>query len=121
MSRGGRRPGAGRPKGTIGKSTLEGIEKRRIFLEGVARYHEALFNSMLDLALGLCYQGKNGRIYTKKPNLKMIRYMFDQAFGRPPVAKDNVYYKQESEPDYSYIKNASPEEVNAAVNKILGK
>lgn len=61
-----------------------------------------IFNAMLDSALGLCYQGKNGRIYTKKPNNRMITYMLDRAFGRPGVAKDEVYH--EPEPDYSYIK-----------------
>lgn len=119
MSRGGRRPGAGRPKGTKGKSTLEGIESRRIFLEGVARHHQMIFNAMLDSALGLCYQGKNGRIYTKKNEQSHDHIYVRSGVWSAGVAKDEVYH--EPEPDYSYIKKASPEEVDTMVKKLLGK
>lgn len=52
MPRGGKQPGAGRPKGKKNKSTLEKESILRAFKERVLRSSDILFNSQITLARG---------------------------------------------------------------------
>ena len=55
MKNGGRRPGAGRPKGSKGKRTLEKEVLRGIFREVVAPEFEAMTRAQIAQAKGLSY------------------------------------------------------------------
>lgn len=52
---GGRRPGAGRAKGSVNKATKEMKEARKAFIERVNKNVDKLFNAQLDLAIGEKY------------------------------------------------------------------
>lgn len=49
---GGRREGAGRPKGSLGKRTLGALEAKQRYIERVNKYVDKLFDAQLDLAIG---------------------------------------------------------------------
>lgn len=49
---GGRREGAGRPKGALGKRTLGALQAKQRYIERVNKSVDKLFDAQLDLALG---------------------------------------------------------------------
>jgi hypothetical protein len=113
MARGGRRPGAGKPKGYKHANTLAKEELRRQLAERVARDFEALTDAQIQLALGVRHTFRrdvNGRwvhlidpqeiqealnsgadgdvywIYAKPPSIRAFAYLTDQAIGKAPQA-----------------------------------
>ncbi len=51
MANGGKRPGAGRPKGTIAKHTLEAQELRKRLIEAAKENWEAIVFTLIDKAV----------------------------------------------------------------------
>ena len=89
--RGGKQPGAGRPKGTKMKHTLDALEMRKYLVKRVSKELEPILTSQIELAKGLWYEkiGIDGtiKIFKEKPDINASKYLFDQAIGR---AKESV-------------------------------
>ncbi len=87
MSRGGRRSGAGKPKGRKASHTLEASQARARLIERIHEDMDELYEAWLSIALGEWKEGvvdgKPQRIYTRPPNASAIRDMLDRAMGRP--------------------------------------
>jgi hypothetical protein len=113
MPHGGRRPGAGKPRGYKHAHTLAKEEVRRQLTELVARELEALTKAQIQNALGVRYtflRDSNGRwayltdpleiqealnsgdegqvfwTYAKPPSIRAFAYLTDQAIGKAPQA-----------------------------------
>ena len=94
MQNGGKRPGAGRPKGSGGKPQKKTIEKR--IQEAEAREHmvnyfladwDRIEATMKAVALGdiqvLDIKGKEIQVYNKAPDTKMLQTISETVIGRP--------------------------------------
>lgn len=87
MAKGGKQPGAGRPKGTIMKHTADAIEMRKKIVETVNKNLTPLLEAKMDLALGHYEEreDKDGaiRVYQKAPDGPAIQYLLNQSVGKP--------------------------------------
>ncbi len=96
MPRGGRRAGAGKPKGRKASHTLEASQARVRLVERIHEDMDELYEAWLSVALGEWKEGvvdgKPQRIYTRPPNASAIRDMLYRAMGRPvqPVEAEVV-------------------------------
>ena len=76
----------GRPRGSLGKTALIGMEIRKQLAERVRKQYDKLMKAKMDLALGHLVQDINEdgqqRIYEKSPDGKAIEYLFDQTIGK---------------------------------------
>lgn len=86
MAKGGRQPGAGRPKGSITKSTADALEMRKRLIQRVSERLDPLLDSQFDLATGIHeaqeVDGKIVRVYKRAPDGAAGRYLLDQSVGR---------------------------------------
>lgn len=107
MPRGGKRPGAGRPKGSKEQHTLDREEARRYLSERVRKEIDPLATAQIESAKGLfvmfakteagpvrvtdpdlmqrCIESGEGTYYiaAKDPDQKALKDIFDREFGRP--------------------------------------
>ena len=74
MPPGGKRIGAGRPKGSKNKKTLEQIAARERFTARVYEQFDPLMDALMRVAKG----GEETR-----PDPVSLKYLFDQAIGQP--------------------------------------
>ncbi len=96
MAKGGRQPGAGRPKGTKSKKTVEKIMERdaveRFIYEKVSARLDAIMTAQMDLAEGLTMQEvqKDGsvKVYIKAPDKGAAELVFNRAYGKPRESVD---------------------------------
>lgn len=72
MPRGGRMPGAGRPKGALGGHTLKAMATKQAFIDAIERNLEPILKSLMRQA--------------KKGNVMAIKEMLDRAWGKPAQA-----------------------------------
>lgn len=79
MARGGKQPGAGRPKGGVASHTLLATKTKEAFVAAVHDNLQELFNSLLTEA--------------KKGNMVALKELLDRAWGRPtqPIAGDKEH------------------------------
>lgn len=63
---GGRRPGAGRPKGKMNAKTIEKMAVKKQFEDRVAHHADALFNAQVSLAIGTQYVFMRYKVKTAK-------------------------------------------------------
>ena len=89
MPRGGKQPGAGRPKGSKEGHTLKAEELRKYFVAQVTKHADELLPPLLDSAKGI-FIGKKKletgeiiSVYQEKPDVNAAKYLFDQGIGRP--------------------------------------
>lgn len=93
MKNGGKRKGAGRPKGTIAKSTATALEMRQRLVAEINKHLSPLIEAKLDLALGYYEaftnaEGEVVRAYRKAPDNMAIQYLLNQAIGKPKETMD---------------------------------
>lgn len=93
MAKGGKQPGAGRPKGSVSKSTALALAMREKLVERVNKEFKPLIDAKLDLALGYYEaftndQGDVVRAYRKPPDNMAIQYLLNQAIGKPKETMD---------------------------------
>lgn len=86
MALGGKRPGAGRKKGTKASHTIQAEQARAYLINRIATELEPIVTGQIEMAKGINYVGKIGKkkavIYTKLPDSYTAKYLLDQAAGR---------------------------------------
>mgnify|MGYP001559097671 CR=1 FL=1 len=78
-NRGGRRAGAGRKRGL---ASVKAEKIREYMIGAIAKRTPDLVNAQIDSAVGLMYEAKNGRVYTKEPDTKALEYLLNQGAGK---------------------------------------
>lgn len=111
--KGGKREGAGRPKGSLSKENQAQAEALKQFKARVRRHLGPLFNSQLSLAKGLQYlirvdevekTDSKGKTYTVKEHVvvsdpdEMVEVL-DELDGGAGKVKNNYYYLTVEDPD----------------------
>ncbi len=98
MPRGGKREGAGKPKGSVASHTLLAQEMRRKLIEGLAANFDPILAGQIELAKG-AFHAENpvldevtgnmvrAKIIKDKPDASVARYFIDQVLGK---AKETV-------------------------------
>lgn len=85
--RGGKQPGAGRPKGSVGKSTAMALQMREELVQRVKKEFGPIVDALIEDAKGLYEEKvtKDGtiKIFKNKPNYKASEYLFNQSIGKP--------------------------------------
>ena len=81
---GGKRPGAGRPKGSKARSTIMREEAKQILIGRVLDKWENLLDAKLDLALGYYTWSSDGkRTYITRPDSGAISDLIEYVIGKP--------------------------------------
>lgn len=84
MSKGGLRPGSGRPKGRKNNATLQTEEAREILRQMVLEELEPITRAQVELAKGVWYEDPlKGRIYRQKPDKAAAELLLAHAIGKP--------------------------------------
>ena len=86
--RGGKREGAGKPKGHKASHTLEAQETRKKIVQMISERTEELMAAKFALALGhkKAFKNQSGDIveaYTVSPDGSAIEYLLNQVIGKP--------------------------------------
>lgn len=123
MENGGKRPGAGRAKGSKNRKTLEQAAVLEKFKERVMLQANQLFNAELGLAVGSVRvfrvdeedDGKGGtkRVHTLITDAEEIKKVLDHGEGGPAVVGKDYYFVTEVPPDVRAIE--------AMMNRTFGK
>lgn len=120
---GGKRSGAGKPKGHKHKATLERQRVLEAFNQRVMAKADALFNAQLTLAIGSMKvfrideteddKGKKKREHVHVTDAEEIKRLLDEHDGAPGVV-DGVYY---------YFTDVSPDNraIDSMMNRAFGK
>lgn len=120
--KGGKQPGAGRPKGAKNKATLEKQKVAEAFNQRVMQKADALFNAQLTLAVGSMKvfrideegEGKSKkRVHTLVTDADEIKALLDEHDGSPGVVDGVFYYFSDVPPDNKAI--------DSMLNRALGK
>lgn len=123
MGRGGKRAGAGKPKGQKHKTTLEKLRVAEAFNQRVMAKADALFNAQLVLAVGSmkvfrvdeseAENGKKKREHVHVTDQEEIKRLLDEHDGMNGVV-DGVYY---------YFTDVLPDNraIDSMLNRALGK
>lgn len=121
-TKGGKRQGAGRPKGALNKATLEKQAVADAFNQRVMANADALFNAQFSLAVGKASvfrvdevgKGKDKkRVHTLVTDADEIKALLDEHDGGAGVV-DGVFY---------YITTAQPDNkaIDSLLNRALGR
>lgn len=126
--KGGRREGAGRPKGSLNKDTLEKKKVEEAFTRRVLNAADRLFNSQLALAEGTTYlykivetgSGKDKkREHVLVTDPDEIKQVLDEAEGTG-IVDDTYYYMTTKAPDNKAIDSLLDRAFGKAVMKLGG-
>lgn len=120
MPSGGARPGAGKPKGSYGKSRLRAIKIRELLTARIEKEINPLLDALMDSAKGQLAQttAKNEpRVYEKSPNPKSLAYALDQSIGKA-IEKVEIT-GSEGGPVQSEVKDLSQDKLGEELKKIL--
>ena len=87
-TRGGKRIGAGKPKGHKASHTIETQETRKKIVQMISERTEELMSAKLALALGYTKAitneaGDIRQVYTVSPDGNAIQYLLNQVIGKP--------------------------------------
>lgn len=91
MGHGGKRAGAGKPKGSRTKKTIHEAEARAILVKKVLTKWEPIIDTMMALALGQIKVARRKKlpsgqtidvVYTKAPSEKMLQNLSEMLVGR---------------------------------------
>jgi len=74
MPRGGRQPGAGRPKGAVAKSTLEALESKKLLVEMFHKNAKPIFNVLIEKAM--------------EGDMQAVRELLDRVYGKAQQSMD---------------------------------
>jgi len=88
MARGGKRPGAGRRKGSKASHTLSAEKAREYLISEVIKDLEPIVTAQKEAARGMWVEetdihGNRIRVYKLKPDLKTGEYLLNQTVGKP--------------------------------------
>lgn len=121
--KGGRQPGAGRPKGSQNKATLERRKVLEAFNQRVMAKADALFNAQLTLAVGSVKvfridetegdNGKKKREHVHITDADEIKALLDAYDGGNGVVGGSYYYFSDVLPDNKAI--------DSMMNRTFGK
>lgn len=123
MENGGKRPGAGRKRGSKNKKTLEKAAIAEAFNQRVMTQADALFNAQLALSVGSIKvfrideeedaNGKVKRIHTLVTDPEEIKQVLDEHDGGAGIVGENYYF----------VSNVSPDNraIDSLLNRSLGK
>lgn len=121
--KGGQQPGAGRPKGSLNKSTLEQQKVAEAFNQRVMAKADALFNAQLTLAIGSikvfrideieAENGKKKREHIHVTDAVEIKRLLDEHDGANGLVEGVYYYFTDVLPDNRAI--------DSMLNRALGK
>lgn len=93
QKKGGKRPGAGRKKGSKLAKTLEKEQALDFMRKEILKKFTPLLDAKLDLALGHYEMKKDEegevRVYKKAPNGSAIEYLFAMVVGKPKEEVEN--------------------------------
>jgi hypothetical protein len=123
MGHGGKRDGAGKPKGKKHKATLEKQAIAEAFNQRVMSHADALFNAQLVLATGSRKVfrideeegegGKKKRVHTLVTDADEVKALLDEHEGAAGEVDGNYYYFTEVAPDNRAI--------DSLLNRAFGK
>lgn len=122
MGRGGKRAGAGKPKGSKHKSTLERERVQAAFNQRIMAKADALFNAQLMIALGsmkvfrIDKEGEGSKqkeVHVHVTDADEIKVLLDEHNGMSGVVEGVYYYFADVLPDNKAIE--------AMLNRSLGK
>jgi hypothetical protein len=81
---GGKREGAGRKKAG---HTVAAEKAREYLITAIAEQLGPIVSAQIEAAKGLFYEGKEGKVYTKIPDVRVGEYLLNQIAGK---AKEKV-------------------------------
>lgn len=84
MPHGGARPNSGPKPGTIYKPTLEKQAMRVVIQEFVREHLQEILEAQKDRAVGLSYEGEDGKVYKDKPDPVSAKLLIEHANGKAP-------------------------------------
>lgn len=96
MPRGGKQPGAGRPKGAVAKSTAEAMAAKAYMIERITTELDPILTALINNAL--------------TGDMAAIKECLDRAFGK---AKETVEHGGNI--NFEFLKNASTEELRQII------
>lgn len=82
---GGKRPGAGRKKGT---SSIIADRARQAAMEIIEKELKPILLASIALAKGVFVEGEDGEVYQTKPDVNAIKHLIDQIIGKPKESVD---------------------------------
>lgn len=85
ITRGGKRPGAGRKKGL---ASIKAEEARSYTVKRIAEELEPILAAQIELAKGSCYEEIDGvegvrRVFKRLPDPRVASFLINQLIGRP--------------------------------------
>ena len=83
MSRNGKNNKGGRPVGSKLAKTIRAENARKYVTDRITEELEPIVSAQIDAAKGMRIIDKDGRIYTRAPELKTGEYLINQGAGRP--------------------------------------
>lgn len=123
MENGGKRPGAGRKRGSKNRKTLEQAAIQEAFNQRVMTQADALFNAQLALSVGSIKifrideeedgNGKVKRIHTLVTDADEIKEVLDSHEGGAGIVGESYYFVSNVPPDNRAI--------DSMLNRSLGK
>lgn len=84
MAKGGKREGAGRPKGF---KALAAEQARAHMAKRIADELDPILDAQIESAKGLHYETKDKKVFTREPDVAAGKYLVDQLVGK---AKESV-------------------------------
>jgi hypothetical protein len=120
---GGKRPGSGRPKGSLAKSTMTAMEAKNHFINRVQKNVDTLFNAQLALAKGeqfLYRKVTTGEGKSRRTSVEMVQ---DTELIEEYLVDDGYSLNQESDEEYYYISTrpANNQAIDSLLNRAFGK
>lgn len=93
MALGGKRPGAGRKKGSKATHTVEREKAREYLINRIAEELNPIVTAQLEAAKGMYVEelndkGERIKVYRKLPNLNTGEYLLDQGAGKATETVD---------------------------------
>jgi hypothetical protein len=128
MPKGGKRLGAGRPKGSLAQSTIERMAAEEAFKARVVNAVDRLFNSQLALAQGVTQLFRIDEVGTGKDKHREhtlvtdpdeMKRVLDEVEGEGTV-DENYYYLTTKAPDNKAIDSMLDRTFGKAVTKLAG-
>ena len=124
--KGGKRQGAGRPKGSLNQSTIEKKKAEEMLTDRILKNVDRLFNAQLSLAEGNTYlykiietgSGKTAkREHVLVTNPDEIKQFLDEHEGGSGTVDDNYYYLTTKTPDNKAIDSMLDRVFGKAISK----
>jgi len=82
MSRNGKNNKGGRPVGSKLAKTIREENARKYVMDRIIEELEPIVSAQIDAAKGMRIMDKDGRIYTKQPELKAGEFLLNQNIGK---------------------------------------